>query len=116
MGLGYQYRGTVTRNLYSFGSPLRDSAGHPVVGGQYSTAYYDGELYPAGEYVIYANRDGSVAMPTAGHGVQVPSSQAGIGPVTLPTVQPSPWEMVFVEQSATQENGTLPSGLPMGLG
>lgn len=116
MGLGYWYRGTLTRNLYSFDTPLRDSAGHPVVGGQWSTAYYDGELYPAGEYVIYANRDGSVAMPTAGAGVQVPSSQTGIGMVTLPSVDASPWERVFVEQSATQENGTLPSGLPMGLG
>jgi len=92
MGLGYFYRGTVTRTLYSFPTPLVDANGHKVTGGQFSVAFYNGELYPTGENVVYANRDGSVAMPTAGPGVRVPSSQANIGDISLPTVTPSPWE------------------------
>lgn len=112
MGLGYFYRGTKTRNLYSFTQPLLDVDGHQAVGGQFSIALYNGILFPQGEIVVYANRDGSVAMPTAGPGMQVPSSQANIGNVTLPTVTPSPWEMV-VEEGEPVQGPTLPTGLPI---
>lgn len=111
--MAYFYRGTTTRNLYSLNQPLLDDAGHRVTGGQYSTALYNGVLYPQGEIVIYANRDGSVAMPTAGPGVRVPSSQANIGDVSLPTVTASPWENVFVSGPNEVEGPTLPAGLPI---
>jgi hypothetical protein len=84
--MSYNYKGTTTKALYTFDQPLLDAFGHPVVGGQYSIANYNGET------VVYANRDGSVARGTAGPGIQVPSSQKGIGTNTLPTNSPSAWE------------------------
>jgi len=112
---GYRYRGTVTRNLYTFNSPLLDNNGHQVTGGQYSTAFYNGFLYPQGEIVIVANNDGSVAMPVAGPGQLEPSSQENIGNISLPTVTASPWENVFVSGPTEIEGPTLPSGLPIFL-
>ena len=92
MGLGYTYRGVTSKRLYVFAAPLYDLEGHPVVGGQFSTVFYSGPLAPAPEVLVYCNRDGSLAMPTAGPGQLVPSSQPGIGMISLPTVTPSPWE------------------------
>lgn len=105
--MAYYYKGVNTKNLYSYNSPLLDANGRAVTGGQNSVAFTNGEE------VIVANRDGSVARATAGPGVQQPSSQSGIGNITLPTVTPSPWDMAipFIGQT-----GGLPSSLPMILG
>lgn len=102
--MSYSYRGIDSKILYTFLSPLIDAEGHAVVGGQYSTATYNFET------VIYANRDGSVQMPTAGPSIQKPSSQADIGPISLNTVTPSPWEMAVPNptQFAVRSSGAGP--------
>lgn len=94
MGFGTYYKGKTTGGLYRFLKPLVDDAGHPIVGGQYSSVFYDGAFAPpGGEIVVVANHDGSVMRGTAGQGQQKPSSQQGIGNITLPTRSPSAWEV-----------------------
>lgn len=77
--MAFRYRGVVTKVLYSFATPLLDTAGHPVVGGQYSVATYNGET------VVVTNNDGSVARGTAG---PVPPGANIYNAYTVP----SPWE------------------------
>jgi hypothetical protein len=104
-GQGYFYRGVTSGGLYQFADYLVDSAGHPVVGGQYSTATWNGET------VVIANHDGSMQRSTAGPSILVPSSQEGVGNIALPTTWTSPWE----EHVPVVNPGPLPIELPGGL-